>query len=1010
MVKKMAKFNLERRKICQQNLEIIADLIEACAGVNRDVTAERLMLVEAQDLLKKQEYSEVETRINKMNGVLQHKTKITIIRESVTALTTFRSYCEIAIKLGVLDEANRNELESLVGERSLVFSLEDWKDLHTRCNEGISSVRTVLENEYSRRFKEILDAVRIGADLEMDMMDVDILLELAQGELDRGEMLTCYDFLSQAMAVNKNVLQIFIKYASELRAAQDKLDEFKGYDSKMDISQLEQLVTLSQETAKRGDYAGALDVATSLTNHIQKLKLSTNARERMMNLRLRILDLKDICPDHFDKRKIFSDLDEAITRAKIEYNSEEYPRAIDVLDSIKEEMEKVDRYVRREYCISLLNRCKNLMKDADPKVGMDSAKAVRIQEIMDYASELFNAERYGEASMKAEQCYEKIRSILKHDGKNSYDKRRERIGELLGGLRLHKLDTPELTDMYERFKKYGDEGEFTKCGPLINEIEEKIHVRYRNFINKKLENIKEIVEMSPSLGDEVDDITSGLIIVQENFDNRNYERSLEILDKVAEKVEIRKAEVSTIRDGLNKRLNKAGETLAEMTRRGEDVEGLFKAMDKIERLIASGDLVNARRVGDKLEAAIYGIIDNLFLNIDVLKGEIEELGVEGPGLFDNLVAGKRALAKEQFFIAYTIAMDIKAAIKELEKKLSEIPVGGDKARDDIPEEPPEPVDDIEEIPKEEALVPLGSMFGEGTVSSSEELLDISKETAVLKAGKYKSGAEAEIPEKPDIVERAARAKDLLDLLTERGQDISFLEREVELAMGYVERDNWSMADKHLQRCIEKAETLVNESEGALSIGDVQSNINDLYTEIKQYELQGIILKEVREELDRADSFSHSGDAGNANTSFAESKKKLDTRVALYQKLVEQISHIQAKLSELVRDNVEVGIVHSLFDNIKNLTRKGEYEKALDVCEQCSDELKRRESYGKGSSEELAPVEMPFGPVFGPSMFGDLPETAEPGMTCSGCGRTLEKPDNPFLTSTRCPSCYTENPF
>ncbi|MEE1551143.1 MAG: hypothetical protein V1244_05910, partial [Nitrospinaceae bacterium] len=72
----MAKFNLERRKKCQQNLEIIADLIEACAGVNRDVSAERRMLGEAQDLLKKQEYSEVENRISKMNEVLRHKTKI----------------------------------------------------------------------------------------------------------------------------------------------------------------------------------------------------------------------------------------------------------------------------------------------------------------------------------------------------------------------------------------------------------------------------------------------------------------------------------------------------------------------------------------------------------------------------------------------------------------------------------------------------------------------------------------------------------------------------------------------------------------------------------------------------------------------------------------------------------------------------------------------------------------------------------------------------------------------
>jgi len=944
-----------------------------------------------------------------MKEVLQHKTKITIIRESVTALSRYRSYCEVAKKLDVLDDLNRENLDSLLGERSLVFSLEDWKDLHNRCNEGISSVGKALESEYTHRFGVILDAIRMGENLEMDMMDVDILLELAQGELDRGEMLTCYDFLAQAMAVNKNVLQIFIKYASELRSARDKLAEFKGYDTKMDISQLEQLVTLSQDTAKRGDYAGALDVATSLTNHIQKLTLSTSARDRILNLRLRILDLKDICPDHFDKRKIFSELDEAITKAKVEYNSEEFASALEVLDSVKEEMEKVDSYVRREYCISLLKRCKNLMKDVDRKVGMDSAKTVRLQEIMDYASELFNAERYGEASMKAEQCYEKIRSILKHDGKRSYDGRRDRIDELLGGLRLHKLDTPELDEMYERFKKHGEEGEYQKCGPLITGIEEKIHVRYRNFINKKLENIKDIVELSPNLGDEVDDITSGLIIVQENFDDRNYERSLEILDQVAEKVETRKAEVSTIRDGLNKRLAKAGDTLGEMTRRGEDVEGLFKAMDKIERLIQSNDLVKARRVGDKLEAAIYGIIDNLFLNIDVLKGEIEELGVEGPGLFDNLVAGKRALAKEQFFLAYSIAMDIKTAIKELEKKLSDLPGGGEITREDTAAEPPAPMDDVDEIPKEAALVPLGHLGGDGTVKSTEELLDLSKELTVLNAGKYVGDADGGKPEKPDIVETAARAKELLDLLTERGMDISFLEREVELAMGYVERDNWSMADKHLQRCIEKAEGLLKEAEGAVSPGEVQMKINEIYAEINRYELQGMDLIEVRHELDLADSFVVSGDTKNANRSCVESKTKLDERVALYHKLVEEISHIQAKLSELVRDNIEVGIVHSLFDNIKNLTRKGEYEKALDVCEQCSDELNRRESYGKGAAEE-APIEMPFGPVFGPSMFGDLPDSNEPTLTCSGCGRILENPGNPFLSSVRCPSCYTENPF
>ena len=957
MVNDMAKFDVGRRKKCQQNLEILQDLVDACDNVGQDVTSEKVMLSKAEDMLKKNEYSTVESMITNMNESLGHKTKISIIRESVTGLAKFRSLCDIADKLGMLDDKERQLLESMTGERCLVFSLEDWKSMYTKCDNGIMKVKTVLEKEFRDRMEEISGAIRMGENLEMDMMDVDILLELAQEELDRDEFLACYNFLSQAMAVNKNVLQIFIKYAAELRKAQEKLAEFRVGGSNIDISQLEQLVALSQETAKRGDYSGAFQVAMNLGDHIRKLRESTNARERISNMRLRLLDLKDICPDHLDKRKFFSRLDEAVLRAKSEYNNEEYPAVLAILDDVTDELENVDARVRREHCVSLLNRCQELINEMNNEASADSMRTIKLTETLDYAYDLFTAERYGEAGMKAEQCYGRIRSIMKGEGKKFCEEHSDNIDELLKGLRSHRMDTPELDELYEKFKHYRYEGDYVASKPLIGEIEEKVHVRYRNFINKKLESVKDQIELATDLGEEIDEITSGLIIVQENFDNHNYEKALEILEKVAGKVQLKHSEAMSIKGSLRKRLDSTNDTLAEMTGRGEDVEGLFKAIENIEAFMEAGNIVKARRVADKLDAAIFGIIDNLFLNIDVLRSEIEDMGLETSSMFDNLAAGRRSLARDQYMEAFTIAMDIKTAIKELEKRLTESPIGSETKGEGLSgggaaEE------ESAEIPKEVSLVPLQSRDDDGMLRVTEELLDISKgmrppsviedhddagRTIGIPGGGRLSLSDSH-EDAPDIVELATKAKEQLDALTAKGMDVTYLERDIEIAMSYVEKDDWDNAHKHLEHCIRTAGEALREDGESGNDESITAMINEQYKDIAKHETRGIKLGETREMLDEAMDSANEGDIGKAREYLNGSKSHMDKRVSTYDKLAGEISHIQNKLYKLVQENVDVGIAQSIFDKIKNLTREGKYAEAMDLCEQCRDDLSRRETY------------------------------------------------------------------
>jgi len=587
----------------------------------------------------------------------------------------------------------------------------------------------------------------------------------------------------------------------------------------------------------------------------------------------------------------------------------------------------------------------------------DSMRTIKLTETLDYAYDLFTAERYGEASMKAEQCYGKIRSIMKGEGKKFCEEHSDNIDELVRGLRSHKMDTPELDELYDRFKHYRYDGDFIACKPLIREIEEKIHVRYRNFINNKLESVKDQIEMATDFGEDIDEITSGLIIVQENFDNHNYEKSLEVLEKVAGKVQLKHSEGMSIKKGLRDRLDGASETLAEMTRRGEDVEGLFKAIENIESFMEAGNIVKSRRVADKLDAAIFGIIDNLFLNIDLLRNEIEDMGLETSGMFDNLAKGRRSLARDQYLEAFTIAMDIKTAIKELEKRLTESPIESEK-KGDGSSEVGATEEESPEIPKEVSLVPLRIRDDEGNLKISEELLDISRgiRPAIVMEDSGDLDHTIGIPggerlslsvsgdEEPDIVELATKAKELLDKLTAKGTDVAYLERDIEIAMGHVEKDEWGSARKHLEHCIRTAAEALREDEESGSIDSITTIINEQYSNVAKNETRGMKLSETKEMLDKAMISSSEGDIEKAREYLDESKQNMEKRVSTYNKLAEEISHIQNILFKLGQEDVDVGIAQSIFDRIKNLTREGKYDEALDLCEQCRDDLSRRETY------------------------------------------------------------------
>jgi len=987
-----------KKKKCQENLEIVQDLIDACERVEQDVRPEKEMLSRANDLMKREDYNEVERLLEKMNRTLRHKTKTSIIRESVKALSGFRRLCRVAGDLGVLKNKDRDLMESIEADRNFSMSLEDWKGIFNRCNDGIESVRRVLEDEYRHRMNEISDALEMGEEYDMEVLDVDVLLELAREELDRNEYLNCYDFLSPAIDVNKKVLQTYIGYANEIRKAERDLKAFKEEGKLVDISQLEQLIELARDAAKGGDYGGALEVVKNLTGHIARLRESGDARERISNLRLRVLDLKDICPDHLDKRGIFSSLDSFITKAKVEYNSEEYISALSILDEASGELEKVDRHVRREYCLSLLNKCQELIKDVDLEIDPESKRAARIRESIEMAYELFTIEKFGDASLKAELCYDQIRTLLRGEGEKYISASAGKLEKLLDGLREHRLDTPELDELYERFETLRAKGNYLKCKPLVTELEDKVHIRYRNFINRKLEAIKDKIELAVDLGDEIDELTSGLIIVQENFDNRNYEKSLEILDRVTEKVDAKNTEIISIKEDLATRLKKATDTLSEMTRRGEDVEGLFKALENIESLVDEGNIVKARRVCDKLDAAIYGTIDNHFLNIDVLKTEMEGMGLKTEGIFDNLVVGRQALARDQYFLAYSIAMDIKGAIKELERSLLDPPGPDFMADEPAPPKTPEmePEEDAREVPREVSLVPVGRIEEEGILKSTDELVNISvggREQASegVGRGNEESGA-------PDIVKMATEAKELLDVLTGRGVDIGYLEREIELAMRHVELDEWGEARKHLELCIEQAKEDLAEKGSTEGVKELRERIDRGFDTLASKEGKGIVLGKARKALERANFQMKMGDIDGARSSLREFDLVLETKEGQYEDLVDEISHIQTKLSQLMRENVDVGFSRNLFDNIKTLTREGQYTRALDLCEQCRDELARREEYVREQSKK--------GPQIVPPA-----ETAVGGggtMQCNNCGRILDKPDNSFFATIICPDCGAVN--
>jgi len=199
-------------------------------------------------------------------------------------------------------------------------------------------------------------------------------------------------------------------------------------------------------------------------------------------------------------------------------------------------------------------------------------------------------------------------------------------------------------------------------------------------------------------------------------------------------------------------------------------------------------------------------------------------------------------------------------------------------------------------------------------------------------------------EEPDIVELATKAKELLDKLTAKGTDVAYLERDIEIAMGHVEKDEWGSARKHLEHCIRTAAEALREDEESGSIDSITTIINEQYSNVAKNETRGMKLSETKEMLDKAMISSSEGDIEKAREYLDESKQNMEKRVSTYNKLAEEISHIQNILFKLGQEDVDVGIAQSIFDRIKNLTREGKYDEALDLCEQCRDDLSRRETY------------------------------------------------------------------
>jgi len=871
----------------------------------------------------------------------------TLLENSIEKFLEIRLLHNIGQELGMIDEKDKRILEKLSLQKKRISNLNEWKVFSNDCNSHMKEIKTRVSSLVSVKLNQLSQVIEGTTSPELHTERISFLLGSAKKKIKTGDITGSYPYLEHVSHYTLKVIEPYNEFTLILKNIKDELDGTKPFCPD-ERKQIENLIHLAVETAKRDDRGSAIDILNNCRRHIEENRSAMEAQRHLQEFQLTLSDLKDITLRNRKYEEMIEKLEEKARYAKKMFHEKEYQTCLDTITSLREELQVAGEKIRKRYCSQLMNDIWSILDNNADGIIIQTSDENKYKGRLDEMDRLMKREKYPKAVHLGENIFKELKEVTFQNCKKYCQVHGPKIDKLINGLQMVRMEKGPVMERYRRYVHLEGEGRFIECRPIIDEIKRKAHICYENNINGILESIKNREIMKWLESEDHNSYRSRVSTIRADLAKKKYTQALEILKNIVRDIE--KGELK--RNALKVELSTLKDQFGKMGLENNEREKLELKFEMIEKNMGNEKFLLIEKDLETLRRTLRELAENKLQTVDFLKYEMEEMGIAIGNIFLDLEEALSSFKHGDYITAYNLATKMKNAVRELKQGIvddsfdqneQQKDVAGKKehcgvCNDTSPEQGPEEYEkEDNKISVEESLVSLETISEIELTEWTKILLERSRSISL------KERSERGTSERKNILEIVHKSREILDILKKREIDIRHLESQIEMAVEEIEKGEPGKANDVVQQCINSVIELIEGSQVEESEHrSISNKLSEMRGVLKRFGSQGITLKGVEEILNKGHELAALGEIDLAENTVYEAELVLEQRLQQYHDLEECFEDIEERASALKKTSIDIEDTDNLFKEILGLAREGEYIKAKKICENCRAKLIRIE--------------------------------------------------------------------
>ncbi len=1030
-----AKKTAEEKKKASESLDRAEELLEFSYELGVDVSEAKELIDSAREKIDDREWNEGLEDVEKAIEVLE-----TSLFEGIEEI--LEGAKEIHELIG--NEDKYQESKELVEKARELAEEKDFKGAMETAEEALKLSSLEIEDKLTDDVVSMESLIMILEDKEKDTRGVKELISKIREAIDDTNFIQAATLVDGGMEKLNTDTQEFMNDRIEQLEKLEKIVRESGEKT----TEVEKIISKLKVSAKKLDFEDSLELIKNAQNELDK-SLEDVVESKFKEIKTSMEDAKEIEADldqvnslldvarkmytdeHFSEAyNILEDAVEKLEESKfhkvlktIAESRENFIKAKDIgidisepmglLTKARDELKEGNHKGALEWARAGRSKVKELVKDHDETESRIERSRNLIDELSDMnidlegADELISEAESSFSNKEYESAMAKLDEFDEYADKVAYEKIMSLIEELEMNMLIGEqmgLDVAEYTEKLEQSIAQTKSGVYAEAGKIAIENTRELKELIDEEINKRYENINDIIEkIKKEAGpeedlSELDEIKEQIDDIEETIDKEMYRHAFDTIVNISEKLENWHVGEA---DGV---LGKA-EELVELVEKLEieevDIDGyktsLEEAIKALENEDYSSSIQTSTNIISELNNRLRKTSEENFSEAKMEVVKAKKAGVAIEELRRKLIDCKKYIRSETYTDAIKLSMKIKEQARFLrEKRKSSYDMISNISNE------------LTRLRREESITDVGS---------AKQILLNAKDSFqnrdYVQAEKLAEQAMLKIEELHGIYDYESEAEGFKNIIAEAeaiGLDTTEAENVLEVSIRNANRGEFDIASENIKKAREKLtkeveEYVKPEIERTRDIIKSAKNINidisrperklkDAQALWQKKDFRGTIekIEECRNDLEDIRNESRKAasevkrvkerlvEAKDLNADLTEAERLLSTAMdalkkdkyavaikeairaeksiasAEKERVEKLLSAFEVKIGDIRRQGVNTALADNLLRRAEKAKNQGDYKESINLAMQSEGELERIELQQDISKRSISATE------------------------------------------------------